>query len=172
MNPETITRDLEDGADDSHGALYLIERPDPRPYVPEWARPSNPTAGMSDAATAAYWKANAVRGDVLFSLRDGSNVPLSLGLLWLQLGDAIGAGPETAAHRRRACKLRSLWREWSTRGERDGAAADAWLSDAIVPYLREPAAPRRAPAVDWKARALAAEARAAQLADELERASR
>ena len=80
------------------------------PYVPEWARPTSPTRTMTEQDARAYYKANAVRSDCLFTL-EHQTMPADLLFAWATLLDAVYiAGKETPAHRQTRDELRRAGR--------------------------------------------------------------
>lgn len=150
------------------------DAPEPEPCGPryrcEWEGAANPTAGMSETDAAAYWKTHDVRGSAVFACRD-PYLPVELGVLWLDLADRIGTGPETAAHRRRAGELRKYYRVWAALADPYPMPAESFDPEPAAAYLaalpepiRRPAS--KAPAVNWKARALAAELELAALKEQ------
>lgn len=126
-------------------------------YTPEWARPDNPTIGMSEAAARDFWKAHQTAGDCRFALRPGQDKPADLTAAWQALQARIDArgGAELPGDRKIAAQLRDCWRRWI----------------AGMPYTvpEIAAAPVRkirtalAPSIDWQARAIVAEAALAEL---------
>lgn len=83
-------------------------------YTPEWARPNNPTDGLSETARIAYYKAHSLAGDARFALRPGTETPAVIlaGWTWI-LGELDKRkGKATPGLRLEGQRLRTLTRAW------------------------------------------------------------
>jgi len=97
MNPTPIT-------------TASLVRPD---YVPIWARPNNPTIGMSESEMRAYWKAHAVLYDAMFMLRGDAHLPADLETAWRRLFLTLDPSrKETPADRQTRDQLRTATRQY------------------------------------------------------------
>jgi hypothetical protein len=101
-------------------------------YKCEWERDDNPTQAMTESAMLAYYKANSVRGDAEFSLRDGGNIPTDLRAGWHSLWVAVREAKETPAHRQTRDALRKAWRLYA-----DGRPYSVPMTDAPVAKVRK-----------------------------------
>lgn len=137
-------------------------------YICAWEGPDNPTAHMTEAEAADYWRAHSVRGDVAFALADPL-VPEPIKALWAALARDINDRTETAEHRRRAATIRTYYRTWASLCDpypRPVETFDAYAAECYLETLPAPGeskASSKPEPVNWKARALAAESALATL---------
>lgn len=81
-------------------------------YTPTWARPDNPTRGMSELDMRAFYKRHQVAGDCAFALREGTDTPADILAVYAALAVDLQARVEKPADRVIISALRAAWRNW------------------------------------------------------------